>query len=151
MATVHLGKLQGASGSLLAVLVDGAQAAQWPGWDGNEAGRNRTLLAQWSETETGAEADVGSAGVASIWRVGEDIVLLDFFPDDDFDDESPLGRRQLAKRVEELPTRGKPTSQGFVQIASWSATGSWPPASGFWTLTMIRRSSSWRRSPVSRY
>ncbi len=100
------------------MFVDGAQASQWPGWDGNEDGRNRTLLAQWSETETGTEADVGSAGSASIWSVGDDVVFLDFFPEGDFEDESPAGRRQLAKRVEELPTRGKPKSQGFVQIES---------------------------------
>lgn len=118
MAAVHLGTLQGASGSLIAVFVDGAQASQWPGWDGNEDGRNRTMLSQWSETETGIEADVGSAGSASIWQVGDDIVLLDFFPDEDFEDESAAGRRQLAQRVQELPTRGKPKSQGFVQVES---------------------------------
>lgn len=118
MTAVYIGKLQGASGALLTVLVDGAQAAQWPGWDGNEDGRNRTILGGWRETETGLEADVGSAGSASIWRVGDDIVFLDFFPDDDFEDETPEGRRQLAKRVATLPTRGKPRSQGFVQIES---------------------------------
>jgi hypothetical protein len=118
MATTYLGKLQGASGALLAVFVDGAQAPKWPGWDGNEDGRNRTLLAQWSETETGAEVEVGSAGVASIWQAGDDIVLLDFFPDEEFEPESLEGRRQLGKRVEELPTRGKPKSQGFVQVDS---------------------------------
>ncbi len=118
MATTYLGKLQGASGALLAVFVDGAQAPKWPGWDGNEDGRNRTLLAQWSETETGAEVEVGSAGVASIWQAGDDIVLLDFFPDEEFEPESLEGRRQLGKRVEELPTRGKPKSQGFVQVES---------------------------------
>jgi hypothetical protein len=87
-AATFLGTLQGASGALSIVVCDGARAAAWPGWDGSEDGRNRTLVAAWEDIEAGAACYAGSAGSASVWQLDNGIAFFEFFPDENLDEDA---------------------------------------------------------------
>jgi predicted DNA-binding WGR domain protein len=115
---MYLGRLQGASGALSVVFVDGARAVAWAGWDGSEDGRNRTMLQDWEDTEAGTQVFIGSAGAATVWKTDDGVAFLDFFPSETFESDDKAGIAELAKRATSLRAKGKPKSEGFIQIES---------------------------------
>jgi hypothetical protein len=117
-AAEALGDVYGASGALSLILVDGARASEWPGQEGEEDGRNRTLLNELENAEAGLGCFAGGAGATTVWKIEDGIALMEFYPEEDFEERSKKGRRQLGLRAAQLPARGKARREGSLVVES---------------------------------
>lgn len=111
-----LGKIYGASGAMCLILVDGARAKEWPGYAGEDDGRNRTLLREYEEVEAGLECFAGGAGMTEVWQLDDGIALSEFYPDAEQDEDDEDFRRARGLRVAQVKPKGKGKREGAVVV-----------------------------------